>query len=121
VLAGAGIAEADRAAFSVFVDRVGQGAGSAGSRQRGGGGRVRLAGDAAVAGTAAGAGGEWPPGGGVGGPKQCQAIEAGPVIELLRRALGVDAVPELLTTARQQSARERETSLMSAPGGRRRR
>ena len=57
----------------------------------------------------------------MGGPKQCQAIEAGPVIELLRRALGVDAVPELLTTARQQSARERETSLMSAPGGRRRR
>ena len=27
----------------------------------------------------------------VGDPKQCQAIEAGPVIDLMRRALGAEA------------------------------
>jgi hypothetical protein len=52
----------------------------------------------------------------VGDPKQCQAIEAGPVIDLLRRALGPEAVPALLSTVRQQSARERETSLMFREG-----
>ncbi|MHC3394864.1 AAA family ATPase, partial [Streptomyces lavendulocolor] len=30
----------------------------------------------------------------IGDPKQMQAVEAGPVIELLRRALGADKVPE---------------------------
>jgi hypothetical protein len=48
----------------------------------------------------------------VGDPKQCASIEAGPVIELLRRALGVEAVPEILTTLRQHSERERMTSLL---------
>lgn len=52
----------------------------------------------------------------VGDPKQCQAIEAGPVIELLRSALGAEAIPELLSTLRQQSARERETSLLFREG-----
>jgi len=52
----------------------------------------------------------------VGDPKQCQSIEAGPVIELLRRALGPDSMPELLSTVRQQSVRERETSLMFREG-----
>jgi ATP-dependent exoDNAse (exonuclease V) alpha subunit len=52
----------------------------------------------------------------VGDPKQCQSNEAGPVIDLLRRALGAEAVPELLSTVRQQSARERETSLLFREG-----
>ena len=37
---------------------------------------------------------------------------AGPTIGILERALGPDAVPQLLSTVRQQGARERETSLM---------
>ena len=44
----------------------------------------------------------------VGDPKQCQSIEAGPVIDLLRQALGADAIPEILTTVRQKTARERK-------------
>lgn len=46
----------------------------------------------------------------VGDERQCQAIEAGPVIELMRRALGKEAVPEILTTIRQKTEREREIS-----------
>ena len=42
-----------------------------------------------------------------GGERQCQAIEAGPVIELLREAWGAEAIPEILTTIRQKSAEER--------------
>ncbi len=52
----------------------------------------------------------------VGDHRQCQAIEAGPTIELLRKALGPDQVPELLTTVRQQSERERQTSLLFRDG-----
>ena len=52
----------------------------------------------------------------VGDPRQCQAIEAGAVIDLLRQALGPDAVPELLSTVRQQTERERETSLLFREG-----
>ena len=52
----------------------------------------------------------------VGDPKQTQAIEAGPVIELLRQALGKDAIPEILTTRRQQSECERQTSLLFREG-----
>ena len=44
----------------------------------------------------------------VGDPKQCQSIEAGPVIELLRKAVGEEAVPEILTSIRQKTERERE-------------
>ena len=115
-LAGAGIAEADRAAFSVFLDRVAKGQvrldrnsvvvvdelGLLGTRQLLELLRVQAATGCQVV--------------AVGDPKQCQAIEAGPVIELLRRALGPDAVPELLSTVRQQSTRERETSLMFREG-----
>ena len=43
----------------------------------------------------------------LGDDKQCQSIEAGPIIDLTRRALGRGQVPEILTTLRQQSARER--------------
>jgi len=52
----------------------------------------------------------------VGDPKQCQSIEAGPVVDLLRQALGERALPEILTTIRQQTEREREASLMFREG-----
>jgi hypothetical protein len=48
----------------------------------------------------------------LGDPKQMQAVEAGPVIGLLQRALGSGAVPELGHSVRQQSELERETVLM---------
>jgi hypothetical protein len=44
----------------------------------------------------------------VGDDKQCQGIEAGPVVNLMRRALGPEAVPEILTTRRQNDERQRE-------------
>ena len=44
----------------------------------------------------------------VGDERQCQSIEAGPVIGLLREALGPGAIPEVLTTASQRGERERE-------------
>ena len=44
----------------------------------------------------------------VGDPKQCQSIEAGPVIDLLRKAVGEVAIPEILTSIRQKTERERE-------------
>ncbi len=52
----------------------------------------------------------------VGDPKQAQSIEAGPVISILQAALGEDAVPELLTTLRQRTQEERDTSLMFREG-----
>ena len=42
----------------------------------------------------------------LGDDKQCASVEAGAIIELSRRALGADQVPEILTTRRQQSERE---------------
>ena len=51
----------------------------------------------------------------VGDPKQCQAVEAGPVIDLLRQAVGEAAVPQILTSVRQKTERERRiTSLFRA-------
>ena len=44
----------------------------------------------------------------IGDDKQCQSIEAGPIIDLARKALGEEAVPEILTTVRQQTERERD-------------
>jgi len=44
----------------------------------------------------------------LGDDRQCQAIEAGPIVDLVRRALGPDQVPEILTTVRQRAERERE-------------
>ena len=52
----------------------------------------------------------------IGDPKQMQAVEAGPVIELLRRALGGDQVPELGSSVRQKADDERETVLMLRNG-----
>ena len=39
--------------------------------------------------------------------KQCTSVEAGAIIELARRALGPENIPEILTTVRQQTERER--------------
>ena len=52
----------------------------------------------------------------IGDPKQMQSVEVGPVIELLHRALGRDAVPELIGSVRQKDAGERETVLMFRNG-----
>lgn len=52
----------------------------------------------------------------VGDPRQCQSIEAGPVISILQEALGEGAIPELLTTMRQATERERHTSLLFREG-----
>jgi hypothetical protein len=52
----------------------------------------------------------------LGDPKQMQAVEAGPVIDLLRRALGADTIPELGSSVRQKDAEERETTLMLRNG-----
>ncbi|HTU54094.1 MAG TPA: MobF family relaxase [Acetobacteraceae bacterium] len=52
----------------------------------------------------------------IGDPKQMQSVEAGPVIGLLRRALGAEAVPELVSSVRQKDADERETALMFRNG-----
>lgn len=52
----------------------------------------------------------------VGDPRQGQSIEAGPVIPILAKALGEKGLPELLSTVRQQTERERETSLMFREG-----
>jgi len=43
----------------------------------------------------------------LGDPEQCQAIEAGDTMEILRRALPKSAMPELLSTVRQESGRAR--------------
>ena len=42
----------------------------------------------------------------LGDDKQCASVEAGAIIELSRRALGAEQVPEILTTRRQQTERE---------------
>lgn len=44
----------------------------------------------------------------IGDDRQCQSIEAGPMIDLARKALGDEKVPEILTTVRQQTQRERD-------------
>lgn len=52
----------------------------------------------------------------IGDPKQMQSVDAGPVISLLRKALGTDAVHELGSSVRQKDADERETTLMFRNG-----
>lgn len=51
----------------------------------------------------------------LGDPKQCQSIEAGPVVELLQRALP-NRVPELLKTIRQGTERERQIATLFREG-----
>lgn len=52
----------------------------------------------------------------LGDEKQCQSVDAGPVIDLFRKALGKETIPEVLTTIRQKSEREREISLLFRDG-----
>jgi hypothetical protein len=52
----------------------------------------------------------------LGDPKQMQSVEAGSVIELLRRAFGKNSLPELGSSVRQKDAEERETVLMFRNG-----
>lgn len=115
-LAGTGIAEPDRAALSVFLDRAQRGEvrldarsvvvvdelGLLGTRQLLDLLRLQAASGCRIV--------------AIGDEKQCQSIEAGPVIDLLRRALGPEAVPELLSSVRQESERERETALLFREG-----
>lgn len=51
-----------------------------------------------------------------GDERQCQSIEAGPVIELLRRALGAEAIPEILSTIRQKSEDEQKIAALFRVG-----
>jgi hypothetical protein len=44
----------------------------------------------------------------LGDDKQCTAISAGAIIDLSRRALGAEQVPEILTTRRQKTEREQQ-------------
>jgi AAA domain len=52
----------------------------------------------------------------IGDPNQCQSIEAGPALELLRNALGDEAVPQILTSIRQKTEREREIGYLFRAG-----
>ena len=53
---------------------------------------------------------------GIGDPKQMQSVEAGAVVDLLRRGLGETAIPMLETSVRQVEREERETTLMFRNG-----
>ena len=52
----------------------------------------------------------------LGDDKQCQSVEAGPVVDLLRKALGPEQVPEILTSIRQQTERSREEASLFRRG-----
>ena len=52
----------------------------------------------------------------IGDDRQGQAIDAGNSVNLLRKALGTDAVPELESTVRQKRDRDKETSLLFRQG-----
>lgn len=52
----------------------------------------------------------------VGDDRQCSAIEAGAVIELLRKAIGAERIPEILTTVRQKSEEERRIANLFREG-----
>lgn len=53
----------------------------------------------------------------LGDQEQCQAIEAGDTIEIMRRVLPKSALPELLTTVRQETARGRKLPDCFVKGG----
>ncbi len=47
---------------------------------------------------------------------QCQSIDAGHTLRLFEKALGKDAIPELVQTVRQLRTEDRETALMFRAG-----
>ena len=51
----------------------------------------------------------------IGDPRQCQAVET-PAIDLLAKAIGDEAIPKLLTSIRQRTARGREVAAMFRDG-----
>jgi hypothetical protein len=51
----------------------------------------------------------------IGDPRQCQAVET-PAIDLLAKAIGDEAIPKLLTSIRQQTARGREVAALFREG-----
>jgi TrwC relaxase/AAA domain len=51
----------------------------------------------------------------IGDPRQCQAVET-PAIDLLAKAIGDEAIPKLLTSIRQQTARGREVAALFRDG-----
>ena len=51
----------------------------------------------------------------LGDPKQSQAVDA-PAMGLLAKALGADAIPEIVTSARQKLERDRETTMLWREG-----
>jgi phage/plasmid primase-like uncharacterized protein len=53
---------------------------------------------------------------GFGDDLQCQSIDAGSTVKLMRRALGATEVPEILETVRQENEEDRLTSLMFREG-----
>jgi phage/plasmid primase-like uncharacterized protein len=52
----------------------------------------------------------------IGDDKQAIAIEAGPVVDLLRTALGEERIPQILTTIRQEKEREQDLAGMFRRG-----
>lgn len=52
----------------------------------------------------------------LGDDKQAASIEAGSIVDLARRALGAEQVPEITTTVRQQSERERLIAMLFRQG-----
>jgi ATP-dependent exoDNAse (exonuclease V) alpha subunit len=53
----------------------------------------------------------------IGDPKQMEAVEAGPVIDLLQRVLGEDAVPELIRSVRQRNGQTEEAVVGKVANG----
>jgi conjugative relaxase-like TrwC/TraI family protein len=52
----------------------------------------------------------------LGDDKQATAIEAGPVVDLLRQALGEERIPQILSTIRQEKEKEQELAGMFRKG-----
>jgi TrwC relaxase/AAA domain len=52
----------------------------------------------------------------IGDDRQCQAVSAGPVCDVLRKALGENAIPEITTSIRQKTERELETTQLFREG-----
>ena len=104
----AGIAQRNVKAFSVLIEAAKAGDDQTRSQLRRRGRRVGAARHAPGLGVAAAARAARLSDRGTRRRKQCSSIEAGAIIELSRRALGAEQVPEIMTTVRQQTERERE-------------